>query len=107
MVFILAWLYQSYRFCTSPRFIILSFSLTTITVSNVVCIVLFELVSIDVLLLNEFLLPKSKRLFHSQTNTFQKQTHLKPSIMLQMVVFLQVSEQTFDARWKTLSLMVV
>jgi hypothetical protein len=27
--------------------------------------------------------------------------------MLQMVVFLQVSEQTFDARWKTLSLMVV
>ena len=60
MVFILAWLHQPNRLCASPRFIILSLSLTSVAVSNVVRVVLFELVSIDVLLLNEFLLPKSK-----------------------------------------------
>lgn len=60
MVFVLAWLHQSNRLCASPRFIILSLALTSVAVSNVVCIVLFELVSIDVLLLNELLLPKSK-----------------------------------------------
>lgn len=104
---IFAWLDQVDCFGASPWFIVLPFTLTTITMPNVVRVILLKLIRIDVLLLDKFLLPKCQRFFHCQTYTFQEQTHLEPTIMFQVMVLFQIREKTFDTRWHRFTLMII
>lgn len=86
MVFTLAWLCQSDGLCTIPWLVIITFSLLTVAVSNVIGVILLKFFTIDVFLFCKLSFPKLKRLFHSKSYALQKETHLKSSIMFKVVL---------------------
>ena len=68
-----------------PWLVIISFSLLSKHVSDIVRIVLFKFVTINALL-GEFLLPELHRLIDSESDSLQEESKLKSSKMLQMVL---------------------
>lgn len=63
-----------------PWFVVVSLSLLAKHMSDVVCIVFLEFVSVH--LLSELTLPELHRFFHSEAQALQEQTKLKTSKML-------------------------
>jgi hypothetical protein len=63
-------------FVAIPWPIVISLSLRAVRMADVVSIVLFEFVGVDVVFLCELLLPISEGLVHSQTDSLQEQAQL-------------------------------
>ena len=79
---------QIYDFATVPWLIVVAFTFLTVAMSDVVCIVLLEFLTVDVMLFRELLLPEYERLIHRKSYSFEVKTELKSSKMFQvMMVF--------------------
>ena len=85
---------------TIPRYVVSTFTLFTISVSNVVRILLVKSISGNFLC--EFWFPKMQTFFKRKTNSFQKQSILQSAIMLQMVISSQGRMKREHARWEML-----
>ena len=69
VVFTVAGRCQIDRLVAVPRPVVIALALGSVGMANVVRIVLFEFVRINIVLLGELLLPIPEGLIHSQTNT--------------------------------------
>ena len=83
-------------FGTVPGLIVIALAFLTVHVSNVVSVVLLELVRVH--LPAELLLPELRGLFHGQAETLQEQAHLQTTIVLQVVLVSQSEQQSLHAR---------
>ena len=77
---------QIYSFCTIPWLVVVSLSFSTIRMANIISVVLFKLISVNIVFLCKFLLPKPKWFIHWQSNPLQEQTQLQTTIMLKMML---------------------
>jgi len=94
---------QVERFIAVPRFVIVSLTLLSIHMSDIVCIILLELVTIYISFASEFALPHCHAFFHSETHSFEEQTKLETTVMLQMMLVFQSHVKRFDAGWESFS----
>lgn len=90
---------------TVPRLVVVSLTFLTITMSDVVSVVLFKLVRVD--LLAELTFPELNGLVDSESKTLQIETKLQSTIMLQVTLVSQGSEQHLHTRREALPLIVV
>ena len=88
------------RLVAVPWLVIVALSFLTITMSDVVCIVLLKFLRVNVMLSCELRLPELERLFHRQSNSLEEEGHLQTSEMLQMMLVLQSCHECLHARWE-------
>lgn len=81
------------RLVAVPRFIVVTLTLLTVRVTDVVRVLLLKLFIVNVILPCELTFPEAKRLIKCETDSFEEQTKLQSSIMLQMVLILERSVQ--------------
>ena len=73
--------------------------------SDVVCVVLFELIRID--FLAKLFFPELDRFVSSETKTFEVEAELQSAKMLEMTLVSQCCEKDFHTWWETFALIVV
>ena len=75
--------------------------------ANVIRVLLFKFVVVDVVLLCELTFPEPERFVHCETDSFQEQTELQSAVMLKMVLVLKSSVECLHAWGHVLSGVVV
>ena len=90
-----------HSFGTIPRLIIILFTLLTITVSNIISIVLLKLVPVN--FTGKIISPELKRLIDREPNTLKEESKLESTEMLKMLLIFQGCVQGFHTRRETLS----
>jgi hypothetical protein len=107
VVFTVTWLGKIYRFVAVPGLVIISFTLCTVRMPNIVSIVFLKLFVVNVRLLCHFPLPVRQRLLHVKTDTFEEKAKLETAIMLQVVLLFQDLVQCLHAGWERLPRVIV
>lgn len=90
-----------------PGFVVVAFAFLAVAMANVIRILLFKFVVVDVVLLCELTFPEPERFIHCETDSFQEQTELQSAVMLKMVLVLKSSVECLHARGHVLSGVVV
>lgn len=107
VVLTVAWLGQIDRLVAVPGLIVITFTLCTVGVPNIVRVILLKLVVVDVGLLCHLLFPIAQRLFHRQAHALQEETQLQTTIVLEVVLLLKDLVQRFHAGRERLPCVVV
>ena len=89
----------------SPWLVVITFTFLSITMSDVVCIVLFKLIRID--FLAKLFFPELDRFVRSETKTFEVETELQSAKMLEMALVSQRGEKDFHAWREAFALIVI
>ena len=97
MVLALARGCQVDRLGAVPRLVVVALALLAVRVADVVGVLLFELVTINVVLASELGLPEAEGLVEGQTDTFEEQAQLQATVVLQVVFVFQCSKESFHA----------
>ena len=70
MILARTWRCQVDGLIAVPRFVVIALTLLSVRVTNVVSVLLFELLVVNVIFPGELSLPESKRLIQSQADSF-------------------------------------
>ena len=92
---------------TIPGLVVVSATLHTVHVSNIVSVVFLKFITINVRFFRKLTLPEGQRFVHSKTNSFQEKTELQPAKMFEMVVISEGGEKRFGTGREILASVII